>query len=1111
MSAVTPKKSHTGWHRRILRALGRTSIFSDLGTACSPDDRKNPPGESKRSGDIATQASKITQVSLQNQDLGEEASFPENSTSGSEESSYTGGETSSPRVPWRPDHSGPSICLRPSDTLPKHPDVSGIRSEYLPGSRTADVTAIRDWIERPSSELVMWVYAPAGLGKSTLAHHLKQELRSIDRLGAALFISALPNADSLGPETIIQTIAGEIGRTHLRAVPAIVEAMHECNAATLRTQLRRYILNPLLSLRLDHPLVIILDAVDEWKFHPVFVKELAALNTHTHAIKFILLGRLHPKSSPRASDFLCVSTFIYPLCPASTTVIRTFFQRHLTNLHWDFGRQPTSHELHCLAEKAQGVFAWAATVCSMVADPFSPVSPREFLDAALQSRGIVGNKQLLAELYHSVIKRLFPRPRDMEQLREYLEAVTALQEALPIDDFSGLVGMPKRLIQHIQLALTALQIRYPGTTDATVYPALRLFHLSFIEYLQSPATPPEHSFPVPARQSHACLGEACLKAVSSLARAPTGTAYMSPRNLYAITHWALHTAVGTCISTELDWTGESHYFLLAQMLSLLFTNGQMYSWDVADRLRAGDSPTAMFRISLLEIASRLQERNSSNWRELGWAHSIYAKDTFSEDHIDRAVNAHRRAVKVAAEDDDDDEQSSRLYSLATALETRFRLQGCVQDLEESIPLHRSAVSLRPPGHPERILSQNNLANALRARFDQVGAVESGSESVQILRDYLRFSRKSTRFQRILAGGLFLMVEEAIFMLREICRGPNNNPSRFLTNLACCLCARSTELAGWARPRGDDLFIPLAMFLDTRSVCVDSAADLEESISLKRESLTLRPEGHPDRWHGIVEDLEESVKVVRGALSLQPTGHPRRFCTLDTAALCLRFRRDNVEESLSTSRQAVELLPASGVHQRSALATYTLWPLYILFAHHHQHLASEKTRTIEEAVAVCTERLRFYERKNNLKVLPERVSVYRDRVFEVCFLHPHACTAGDWDTLFKSSTSTLVACPYLPIYLPWGQLRYIALYDTNAEGALEVLPFCKNATEIKVTVLWGSYHRLKGTPTLLRPVQSDLPLLEHLMLYAEDPGFTVTVLSGLFAPKVRTVYLDVYVL
>ncbi|KAJ3512335.1 hypothetical protein NMY22_g15361 [Coprinellus aureogranulatus] len=94
-------------------------------------------------------------------------------------------------------------------------------------------------------------------------------------------------------------------------------------------------------------------------------------------------------------------------------------------------------------------------------------------------------------------------------------------------------------------------------------------------------------------------------------------------------------------------------------------------------------------------------------------------------------------------------------------------------------------------------------------------------------------------------------------------------------------------------------------------------------------------------------------------------------------------------------------------------------------------------------------------------------------------------------------------------LPWGQLRYIALYDTNAEGVLEVLPFCKNATEIRVTILWGSYHRLKGTPSLLRPVQSDLPLLEHLLLYAEDPGFTVNVLSGLFAPKVQCISTSMY--
>ncbi|KAJ3504358.1 hypothetical protein NMY22_g17951 [Coprinellus aureogranulatus] len=368
--------------------------------------------------------------------------------------------------------------------------------------------------------------------------------------------------------------------------------------------------------------------------------------------------------------------------------------------------------------------------------------------------------------------------------------------------------MPKRLIQHIQLALTALQIRYPGTTDATVYPALRLFHLSFIEYLQSPATPPEHSFPVPARQSHA------RQEIEFMALGETGNADLG---------------------------------------------------DVADRLGVPETHLPRcFASLLLEIASRLQERNSSNWRELGWAHSMYAKDAFSEDHIDRAVNAHRRAVKVAAaEDDDDDEQSSCLYSLATALETRFRLQGRVRDFEESIHLPRSAVSLRPPGHPERILALNNLANALRAD--------------SIRRSFLPSWRNG------------LDLEETISLYREVLAlRPPGHPNR----------AASLH--------------SLAMFLDTRSVCVDTAADLEESISLKRESLTLRPEGHPDRWsslnglayslmsrferHGIVvEDLEESVKVVRDALSLQPTGHPRRFCTLDTAALCLRFRREDVEE------------------------------------------------------------------------------------------------------------------------------------------------------------------------------------------------------------------------
>jgi hypothetical protein len=36
----------------------------------------------------------------------------------------------------------------------------------------------------------------------------------------------------------------------------------------------------------------------------------------------------------------------------------------------------------------------------------------------------------------------------------------------------------------------------------------------------------------------------------------------------------------------------------------------------------------------------------------------------------------------------------------------------MEDLEEAITYHREALTLRPPGHPDRFMSLNNLASAV---------------------------------------------------------------------------------------------------------------------------------------------------------------------------------------------------------------------------------------------------------------------------------------------------------------------------------------------------------------------------------------------------------------
>ena len=114
---------------------------------------------------------------------------------------------------------------------------------------------------------------------------------------------------------------------------------------------------------------------------------------------------------------------------------------------------------------------------------------------------------------------------------------------------------------------------------------------------------------------------------------------------------------------------------------------------------------------------------------------------------------------------------------------------------------------------------------------------------------------------------------------------------------------------------------------------------------------------------------------------------------------------------------------------------------------------------------------------------------------------------DWATPFLRSVE-LHGLEVSPCPFPWAQLSHIALYDTRPEGFLEVLPLCKSAVEIKVTILWGAYQRILLNP-LARPTQSDLPQLEHLLMFAEDSGFQVNILSGLFAPQVRRITTNLF--
>ncbi|RXW16295.1 hypothetical protein EST38_g9557 [Candolleomyces aberdarensis] len=357
--------------------------------------------------------------------------------------------------------------------------MSRTRVEYLLDSRKPDVDKLCE-LESNSTILVLCIYGPAGIGKTTLAGHLSDEFRSAGRLAAYICLGAI-RMDSSDPETIVKMIAHEIGCIHPQAIPKIVEAMDRCHGTLLENHLQQYILGPLRSLGHPQPLIIIMDAMDEWRDHPTFTKALALLNSESSVVKFILTDRLNPCAS-RLPDIDKVSIYTYALGPISNEVIKAYFQKHLETVPWVDGRKASSADVEKLTALSGGLPVWASTVIAVLSYSFSESPPHEILAEIVGSRRRVGGSDGLGDLYRNALERLFPSSDARKYFRWLMGATTVLQEPLSLIDFSTLTGIPPHLINKIQFSLSALQTRSPPPgSEKMIHPATTLFHLSFLE------------------------------------------------------------------------------------------------------------------------------------------------------------------------------------------------------------------------------------------------------------------------------------------------------------------------------------------------------------------------------------------------------------------------------------------------------------------------------------------------------------------------------------------------------------------------------------------------------------------------------------------------------
>ncbi|RXW21689.1 hypothetical protein EST38_g4165 [Candolleomyces aberdarensis] len=847
------------------------------------------------------------------------------------------------------------------DTLPKRPDMSRMWVEFLPNSRQPEIEELCER-ESSSTHLVLCVHGPAGIGKSILAGHLSDEFRSAGRLAASIFLDVFA-ADAPGPETIVKMIAHEIGSIHTQAIPKIVEAMDQCHGTSLGNYLQKYILEPLRSLHHPQPLIIIIDAMDEWRDAAIFIQAIAPLNSESSVVKFILTYRLNPCAS-RMPGIDRVSICTYSLGPIAKEVIKTYFKKYLGTVLWVDGRKASPTDVEKLSELSGGLPVWASTVIALLSHPFNESPPNKILAEIVGSRLQVGGADGLGELYRFALRRLFPSSEARKLFRRYIGATIALQESLSLLDFSMLAGIPPHLINRIQFALSALQTR--SRPPGMIYPATTLFHSSFLEFLQNMTR--ESSFAISAFDSHSALGLTCLEQLSSLlAPSPRCNFPLCAIQHYAVKHWPYHMSNGTPRSKD-QWSQTKHCSTLQTVLAA----GTRKQWAIlfwrtlmpeADELRLEDvgeeNSMALtlrrlaywldqsggdhwgFQVACLDVAVRIDNGDAEAWSELGRVYRARGDRMGSLQMYEEAVVAFRHALQLRP--DSHPGHAELLDKIAIALRSSYRRNGNHDRLREAILCSRTALTLSPVPHPDRGRYLSTLANTLNHLHAHNSDPKTLNEVISLHREALALR-------------------------------PPPHPKRpsSLNNLGAAL---------------SDLYR-----------CNDDIKGLNEAISLHREALALQPALHPDRsrsldllastlqplrvHNGNIDTLNEAISRHREVLALCPAPHPRSLNNLACALHSLyQYNRNirSLDECISLAQEALALCPAATALRAATLDTLATAILSQFEQNGVVDVLNKAISLFHQALILCPPGNinRGYPLENLVKALRKRIEVTGD--------------------------------------------------------------------------------------------------------------------------------------
>ncbi|CAA7268889.1 unnamed protein product [Cyclocybe aegerita] len=259
-----------------------------------------------------------------------------------------------------------------------------------PNTRLAIQREILQWLEDPSGSLLMWMYGPAGGGKTAVAQTIAQICFERGWLSAAFFFSRRGDSTRSDEGKLVPTLAYQLAKHIPETRPYISSAVLEDPSLfdlSIQTQIRELILTPLrqAASSLSVPLLpraIIIDGLDECLNQEA---QVLIVEEFTHALqemqqimphKLIIASR--PEQRLAVAFEECDAEQILKRLSLDSTWqpdddIKLFFLHKFAEIRrrHPLGKMikdawPSEADINTLVRKSSGQFIFASTVVSYV-------------------------------------------------------------------------------------------------------------------------------------------------------------------------------------------------------------------------------------------------------------------------------------------------------------------------------------------------------------------------------------------------------------------------------------------------------------------------------------------------------------------------------------------------------------------------------------------------------------------------------------------------------------------------------------------------------------------------------------------------------------------------